>query len=421
MVIKRAIYSAIKKHLSAPEMSIITGPRQVGKTFLMNMLEDELKKKGEKTLYLNLDLDEHFPLFESQRKLIDYIKLQVGERKAYIFIDEIQKKENAEIFLKGIYDMRLPYKFILSGSGSLELKSKISESMVGRKRFFTADPLSFEEFVNVKTDYRYEKKLQDFFVLLEKQTQSLFEEYLMYGGYPRVVLAETAEEKRLIMEDIYKSYIERDIKSFLTVDKPGAFTDLVKILSSQIGSLVNTVELSSTIGIAGKTVQRYLWYLEKTFIIKKLTPFYRNVRSEIVKSPMYYFVDIGLRNYLLRLVGLPSIPDSFTGHLFENVIFNMLRERIRHLPGEIHFWRTKDQAEVDFVVQIGLEIIPIEVKYSHLKTPQTSRSFKSFIAKYQPKKAFIVHLGEQLSPIDFKGTKIYFIPYYNCSVITKDL
>src|SRR3989344_958389 len=142
MNIKRTILPAIEEHLSAPEMTIITGPRQVGKTYLMRVLESGLKEKGKKTLYLNLDFDEHFPLFSSQRKLIDYIKLQKGEEKAYIFIDEIQKKENAEIFLKGLYDMHLPYKFVLSGSGSLELKSKISESMAGRKRFFTVDPLS---------------------------------------------------------------------------------------------------------------------------------------------------------------------------------------------------------------------------------------------------------------------------------------
>jgi len=416
MNIKRTILPAIEEHLSAPEMTIITGPRQVGKTYLMRVLESGLKEKGKKTLYLNLDFDEHFPLFSSQRKLIDYIKLQKGEEKAYIFIDEIQKKENAEIFLKGLYDMHLPYKFVLSGSGSLELKSKISESMAGRKRFFTVDPLSFQEFVNAKTDYRYEDKLEDFFVIEQRQTQSLFEEYMMYGGYPRVVLAQTAQEKRAVIEDIYTSYIERDIQGFLDVAKPEAFTNLVKILASQIGSLVSTIELSSTIGIAGKTVQHYLWYLEKTFIVKKVTPFYRNVRSEIIKSPIYYFVDSGLRNYLLGLFGLPSIPNSLGGHLFENIIFNMLREGVGNLPTEIHFWRTKDQAEVDFIVQTGLEVIPVEVKYLSLKTPDTSKSFKSFLTKYTPKKAYIIHLGDHMENTH-GGTKVYFIPFFNTQVI----
>ncbi len=416
MVIKRKILSVLKKHLAAPEMTIITGPRQVGKTYLMHLLEEDLKEQGEKTLYLNLDFDEHFPLLDSQGKLVDYIKLQTGEGKAYIFIDEIQKKENAEIFLKGLYDMQLPYKFILSGSGSLELKSRISESMAGRKQFFAVNPLSFEEFVNAKTDYQFEDRLQDFFMIEKRETQSLFEQYLMYGGYPRVVLSQTAADKISIMEDIYKSYIERDIKDFLDVSKPQAFTNLVKILASQIGSLVNTTELSSTLDIADKTVQHYLWYLEKTFIIKKVTPFYRNIRSEIIKRPTFYFVDTGLRNYLLGLFGLPSIPAVLSGHLFENAIFNMFRQNIGYLPTEIHFWRTKDQAEVDFVIQTGLEVIPVEAKYTVLKTPDTTRSFKSFLTKYRPAKAYIVHLGENFHS-EFERTKIYFIPFFNCKII----
>lgn len=418
MVIKRKIFFDLEKHLSAPEMTIITGPRQVGKTYLMRLLEESLEQKGEKTLYLNLDIDEHLPLFESQGKLVDYIKLQVGEKKAYIFIDEIQKKDNCEIFLKGLYDMQLPYKFILSGSGSLELKSKISESMAGRKRFFSVNPLSFEEFVNAKTGYRYEEKLKDFFTIERRHTQSLFEEYMIYGGYPKVVLSQIVADKIVAMEDIYKSYVERDISDFLDVSKPQTFTNLVKILASQIGSLINTTELSSTLDIADKTVQHYLWYLEKTFIIKRVTPFYRNVRSEIIKSPVYYFIDTGLRNYLLGLFGLPAIPPALTGHLFENVIFKMIDESINYQPIEIHFWRTKDQAEVDFVIQSGLEVTPIEAKHSVLSKVGTTRSFRSFLTKYTPKKAYIVHLGENMeTTID--NTKVYFIPFFNIQIITE--
>lgn len=412
-MIKRAIFPAIEKHLSVPQvMTIITGPRQVGKTYLMRILENKLKEKGEKTLYLNLDYNQHFPLFASQLTLIDYCKLQLGDSKAYIFIDEIQRKENAGFFLKGLYDMQLPFKFILSGSGSLELKSKIQESMAGRKRFFTVNPLSFEEFVNAKTDYLYEKKLADFFRIDKTQVQSLFSEYMMYGGYPRVVLAGTAEEKIVEMEDIYTSYIERDIRSFLDVTKPDQYTALVKILASQIGSLINTAELSSTINIASKTVQHYLWYLEKTFIIKKVTPFYRNVRSEVTKAPIYYFYDIGLRNYMLGLFGLPTIPQSLIGHLFENIIFNMLKEQVKTTPTEIHFWRTRDGAEVDFVLETGLDVIPIEAKHTWLKKPEITRSFRSFLLKYKPKKGYILHLGESFeTKVD--ETKVYTHPFFD--------
>lgn len=408
-MIKRTLLSSLEEHLLEPEMTILTGPRQVGKTYLMSVMEDHLKEKGEKTLYINLDYDEHTPLFKSQGSLIDYIKLQVGEGKAYIFIDEIQRKENADIFLKGIADRHLQYKFIISGSGSLELKAKIKESMAGRKRIFIVNPLSFEEFVNFKTNYQYEDKLKDFFAIEEGRTQNLLEEYISYGGYPKVVLAETSDKKKTAMDEIYTSYVEKDIGELLGVEKTDAFSNLVKILASQVGSLVNTVELSSTVGIVDKTIQHYLWYLEQTFILKKVTPYYSNVRKEISKAPIYYFYDTGLRNFMLGLFGLPSIPPALSGHLFENVVFNTLKQIIS-APTAIHFWRTRDHAEVDFVLQDGLQITPIEAKYMRLEKPGVSRSYRNFLARYKPKNGYIINLGKE-QEIIIDDTRVRLIPY----------
>ena len=123
MIIKRTVYDYIFDHLNAKEITLITGPRQAGKTTIMETLKSELDKKGEKTLFLSLDFEKDAPYFKSQISLIDKINLETGGKdRAFVFIDEIQRKENAGLFLKGIYDMRLPHKFIVSGSGSLELK-----------------------------------------------------------------------------------------------------------------------------------------------------------------------------------------------------------------------------------------------------------------------------------------------------------
>lgn len=419
-MIKRAILHSIEKHLAEPEMTVLIGSRQVGKTYLMQLLQNYLKSKEEKTVFLNLDVDDHKQFFASQTALINYLRLQVGETRSFIFIDEIQRKEDAGLFLKGIYDMQLPYKFIVSGSGSLDLKAKIKESMAGRKQLFYIDPVSFEEFVNYKTEYKYEDKLQDFFAIEATRTQNLLEEYMMFGGYPRIVLAETIEKKKSEMDEIYRSYIERDITDLLGVEKPDSFTNLLKIMASQIGSLVNVTELSSTVGISDKTIQHYLWYLEETFILKKVTPYYKNVRSEITKTPIYYFYDTGVRNYLLGLFGVPSIPPALSGHLFENLIFNMLRLHAHFASIRIHFWRTTDNAEVDFVVSTGLDVIPIEAKYTKLQSAQTTRSFKSFLGKYKPTRAYVVHLGEKLEDI-FHTTKISFLPFHESMNISKDL
>ena len=135
-MIERTLFSELKDHLSKREISFIIGPRQAGKTTLMLLLEDYLKKKEERTVFLNLDIESDKQFFTSQANLIKKIKLEIGEKEGFVFIDEIQRKENAGIFLKGIYDMNLPYKFIVSGSGSVELKERIHESLTGRKRIF---------------------------------------------------------------------------------------------------------------------------------------------------------------------------------------------------------------------------------------------------------------------------------------------
>ncbi|HOA18050.1 MAG TPA: AAA family ATPase, partial [Fervidobacterium sp.] len=156
--VKRVVLDEIRLHLEKPEITVITGPRQCGKTTIMKILENELNARGKKTLFMNLDVEEDMAHFSSQNGLLRKIELEIGS-EGYVFIDEIQRKENAGRFLKGIYDMNRPYKFIVSGSGSIELKGDLQESLAGRKRIFEVSTISFEEFVNYKTDYRYEGKL----------------------------------------------------------------------------------------------------------------------------------------------------------------------------------------------------------------------------------------------------------------------
>jgi predicted AAA+ superfamily ATPase len=124
MFIKRYIFQELIEHLPKKEISLIVGPRQAGKTTLMNILQDYLNKKGEKTLFLSLDFEREIPYFKTQLALVQKLNLEFGKKKGYVFIDEIQRKENARLFLKGLYDMNLPYKFIVSGSGSVDLKEK---------------------------------------------------------------------------------------------------------------------------------------------------------------------------------------------------------------------------------------------------------------------------------------------------------
>lgn len=409
-MIKRELFEKILPYLEEKEILMIVGPRQAGKTTLMFLLKEFLEKKGSKTLFFNLDTEKDRQFFVSQQTLISQIKINFGNQRGYVFIDEIQRKENAGLFLKGIYDMNLPYKFIVSGSGSLELKEKIHESLAGRKIVFSLYPLSFREFVNFKTQYRYQKNLAFFFKTDLTTANQLLFEYLNFGGYPRVALSENLEMKNLIINEIFQSYLEKDILYLLGLKKTEEFVNLVKILSSQIGQPVNFSELSLTLGLSLKTVKLYLWYLEKTFVLKKMTPFYSNVRKEIVKMPLYYFEDLGLRNFAINQFGNITRL-SLNGFLFQNFIYQLLKEYLIEANTSLHFWRTKEKAEVDFIVRKGNELSPIEVKSLELKKPSLPSSLLSFIRRYQPKKAYLVNLNLE-TKVQVGQTEVFFLPYW---------
>ena len=409
-MIERKLFSGLVSHLPQKEISIIIGPRQSGKTTLMDMLREHLDKKGERTLYLNLDIEWDRPHFESQSALLRKIELELGKERSYVFIDEIQRKENAGLFLKGLFDLKLPYKFIVSGSGSLELKEKIHESLVGRKRLFELTTIAFDEFIHHKTGYKYKGNLEEFLEIEKDKIHPLLMEYMNFGGYPRVVLASEQKEKIRIIDEIYRSILEKDIAYLLKVNKTEAFSALIKVLSSQVGNLINYSELSSTLNISYQTVKKYLWYSQKTFLLDVILPYARNMRKEITKSPVPYFWDLGLRNYALGIFGHLGSP-SECGFIFENLVFLLLREKIRLEATKLNFWRTKDKAEVDFILERGRNVVPIEVKYKSLKKQEISRSFRSFIEKYSPDKAYIVNLDYK-NTLKINETTLFFLPYY---------
>jgi predicted AAA+ superfamily ATPase len=408
--IRRKLFNEVKNHLKAKEISLIVGPRQAGKTTLMTEIMAFLEKKGEKTLFLNLDYENDKKFFSSQEDLIKKLDLELGGKKGFVFIDEIQKKENAGLFLKGIYDLNLPYKFIISGSGSLELKEKIHESLAGRKRLFELGTVSFKEFVDFKTDYKYSEKLDDFFNVEKETALRLLEEFLNFGGYPRIVLEKEFSEKNKLINEIFRSYTEKDISYFLGINQIEAFNLLIKVLANQTGQIIQYSDLAQKCGISVQTLKNYLWYAEKTFSIRIITPYFKNKNKEITKSPSVYFYDNGMRNFALGLFGILDQIDQ-KSFVFQNLVANRLFEKNQNTSNTIHFWRTIDKAEVDFVVNQASSILPVEVKYSNFKKPQVTRSFRSFLEKYSPKEAWVVNLNLE-EEIEIGATRVKFIPYY---------
>jgi len=408
-MILRSIKNKIKSHIDKKEFTIITGARQVGKTTLMQEIIANLKAENKPVLFLNLDIDSHARHFVSQDTLLGKIRLEIGDN-GFVFIDEIQRLENAGLFLKGIYDRDLNYKFVITGSGSIELKEKIHESLAGRKRLFEMTPVTFIEFVNYKTHYQYTDQLPLFFELEKEQIRNLLLEYLNFGGFPKIVTGNLLEEKIQLMDEIFRSYVEKDLVYLLKIERPEIFVMLIKILAAQTGNIINYSALAKQTNIAVPTLKKYLWYAEKTFCVHYVSPFFTNPLKEITKSPVYYFNDIGLRNYAIGAMGNLSIPGQI-GFVFQNFIFNLLRNNLSGQQSNLHFWRSKDKAEVDFILQAASGILPIEVKYSDLKKPEMTRSFRSFLEKYNPEEAWIINLFFE-SEIQLKNTRIKFLPFF---------
>jgi uncharacterized protein len=411
--IRRHILAALEKHLDAPEITLLVGPRQVGKTTLIRMLLSGLQAKGRRTVFFNLDVEEDMHWFGSQRMLLDRLAFLVGEVKpgqptVYVAIDEIQRKQDAGRFMKGLYDMGLPYKFILSGSGSLELKEQIAESMMGRKREFFIAPVSFGEFVDHRTGYQHTGQLANFGQMEPARLKGLLVEYLNFGGYPRVVLSAGQDEKRLVMREIYTAYVDRDISGFLRLTRPDAFRQMLALVASQNGQLLNLSSLAAQVGLSHATLKNYLYYAEKTFTVAMVQPYFRNVKKEITKSATPYFVDLGLRNLMLNKWGSLTAPTDL-GFVFQNLVYHLLRDKFAHSP--VKYWRTLDQAEVDFVLEDPDRggVLPVEVKYADLRTPDVARSLQSFITKYKPKEAWVVNLS--LDAVQqFEETRVRFVP-----------
>ncbi|MCJ7450812.1 MAG: ATP-binding protein [Candidatus Nanohaloarchaeota archaeon QJJ-9] len=406
--IERDLLTGLEDHLEKDEITVIVGSRQVGKTTLMQLMKSRLESRDKKTLYLSLDIESDRRFFKSQEKLVEKLDLEFGEEKGYVFIDEIQRKKNAGLFLKGIYDRGIDHKLIVSGSGSLDLKEDIHESLAGRKRVFQLPPVTLREFIDYRTDYSYSDRLEKFTEVNDKRSKRLLEEYLNFGGYPRVVLAEGEEEKRRTMDEIFSSYLERDISNLLNLQKLDAFSELVSLLADQVGDLVSYSKLSRDLGIKNTTVKNYIEYMEKTFLLDRVRPFHSNRKKEIVKAPVAYFADPGLRNYAVGRFGSLQLPEE-KGKVFESVVYNLLKQELMYTGYSIKYWRKKSGAELDFVLEKGDSLIAIEAKYSD--SPNLTRSLRSFIDSYEPQRALVVNPScrEKKS---VEGTSVELLPVF---------
>lgn len=423
-IVKRSIFSALVWHLEDKEATVLLGPRQVGKTTLMKELQkyltDVKKVTAANIFFFNLDILGDREIFESQEKFIVFLRERSRDNFIYVFIDEAQKIKEAGTFIKGIYDLDLPLKLILSGSSSLEIKDKLGEPLTGRKKVFTILPFSLTEFLDYKEPLlRNNIEKAEILTADEKyKIESCLNEYIVYGGYPRVATEKDKVRKEELLAEIYTSYVEKDIAGFLRIKEPLAFSNLVKLLATQNGRLCNVNHISKELNLNQRTVDNYLYYLEQTFIVKKLPPFFSNAKKELVKMPKIYFFDTGLRNLAVSdFSDLEKRKDR--GELLENFVYSELAKKIK-ATDKINFWRNKSGLEVDFVIRKGTRTIPFEVK-TKIGELKIEPGLKTFSELYKTKTAYLI-FGEGMAGKIKKGeTEISFIPVCKIAQVLKNI
>lgn len=363
-MIKR-YYDDLDVLLEPGKVLVIYGPRQVGKTTLLNNYLSKTK------LRYKLDSGDNIrtqQILSSQdfKKILEYI-----EGYELFALDEAQQIPNIGMGLKIIVDQKPDLKVIATGSSSFDLAHNLGEPLTGRKRTIILYPISQIEMLN----------LHNRFELTE-----MLDEFLIFGTYPEVVTAELKNEKIQILSELVGSYLLKDILSFEKVKGSDILLNLLKLLAFQIGSEVSLNELASQLKIDVKTVGRYLSLLERSFVIHKLTGFSRNLRKEVAKKNKYYFFDNGARNAVIAQFNPLDLRNDI-GQLWENFIFTerLKKRAYKEIFGSAYFWRTYQRHEIDLVEEREGKLFAYEIKW---KTKREVKPPKLWLTTY-PRSEFV--------------------------------
>ena len=352
-MIARDVESQIQKKIFDKKAIILAGPRQVGKTTLINQLLNNYK---DETLFLNGDdptvrqmLD--MPNTEQLRQII-------GKNKI-VFIDEAQRIPDIGLTSKIIVDQFQPVQLILSGSSAFELAQQTNEPLTGRKWSYHLWPVSWQEWQN---HVGYVKAEQD------------LENRLVFGFYPDVL--NRPNEQAEVLKELTESYLYKDILIYGNIKKPDLVQKLVQALAHQVGNEVVYKELGEITGMDPKTVGHYIEVLEKAFVIFRLPSFSRNLRDEIKTNRKIYFYDNGIRNAVIGQLQPVSTRQDI-GALWENFLMS---ERVKLLDynkiqAQKYFWRTKQQQEIDYVEEREGIIYGFEFKWNPKRSIRFSQTF----------------------------------------------
>lgn len=347
----RNLFPALKDTLTDNRAVVITGMRRVGKTTSLRWLLDQIPTENK--IYLDLErLDQRAVFQESNYDLVIHFlrnrSLDVTQSMT-VALDEIQYVPNLPSVVKYLMD-NYQVKFLLTGSSSFYLKNYFTESLAGRKIVFEMFPLSFGEFLGFRgIPFQPREQFADmrFDPYEFERLKDHYEDYLLYGGLPSVVLEERPSVRKDLLNDIFSSYINIDVRTLADFQKMGELQQLLRVLALRVGNKVDLTKLASVVGISRPTLTQFLEFLEKTYVIARV-PAYAGGDKPTSLGRKLYFCDNGIAGILAQVS---------EGALFENAIHNQLARF-----GELSYLSKGSEYEVDFVLK-QTKPVAFEVKY----------------------------------------------------------
>ena len=354
MYIKRAIANEIKEYIKSFPVLLISGARQVGKS----------------TLALNLEMPNYITLDD-----INIYEAARNDPKGFIehcekpiIIDEIQRAPTLLMAIKEFVDKnRANGQFILTGSANLKGFKDISDSLAGRIGIVELYPLSQKE-INQKEENLIDLLSDDInrFVFKKYDDENLAGK-IINGGYPEIIKITSEKAKYLWFSSYIRTYIESDAKEIGNIRNMDKFITMYRLCMLRSGNIFNKNELCLESGLDNKTFDSYFSVLEHTYQIQKLQPYFNNALKRLIKTPKIFATDTGVLAHLLQISSPNELASSpYKGAIYETFVFDEILKANTSSKrrANIYYYRTSDQKEIDFILEISGKVIAVEVKSS---------------------------------------------------------
>jgi len=367
MFIPRDIGDELKTLLGEYPVVTILGPRQAGKTTLAKMALSGYA-------YSNLEDPETREIAQNDPKA--YLA-QFAEQK--VIIDEIQRVPELLSYIQVEVDAKAANgRFVLTGSHQLSLREAISQSLAGRTAILNLLPFSIRELKAGGIEFEQ------------------FEDYCFTGFMPRIY--EQKQRPTTAYANYYQTYVERDVRQLIQLKDITLFEKMLKLLAGRTGQVFDYSSLANDVGVDAKTIRHWMSILEASFILFKLPPYFENFGKRIIKSPKYYFTDVGLLCYLLGIREPEQISrDPLVGQIFENlVVIECLKTRYnRGQVADLYFYRDSNGNEVDLIVPSGRAIHAIEIKSASTFKMQQLKGIQRFQnLSEQVESSYLIYAGK---------------------------